>query len=210
MGDVDDGDAGLGQLAHDAEKDLDLLVRERGGGLVHDEDLEVLLHEVAGYLDHLLLADAQVAHLGVGRHLVLQPRQDLFGALDMGGVVHEGALFLLVVHVDVLRYGEVREEAQLLVDDAYALRPGGGGVLERDFLALHIELAAGGLLDARDYLHQRALAGAVFADEHVHLAPQHVEGDVVERLGAGIYLFDLLAVQDNIRIVKHRPHLTGR
>ena len=128
----------------------------------------------------------------------------------MGGVVHEEALFLLVVHVDVLRNSEIREEAQLLVDDAYALGPGGGGVLERDLLSLHVELAAGGLLDAGDDLHESALAGAVFAYEHVHLASQHVEGDVVEGLGAGVYLVDLLAVQDNIRIVKHCPHLTGR
>ena len=141
---------------------------------------------------------------------MLQALEDLLGALDVGGVVHKEALFLFMVHVDILRDGEVGEKAQLLVDDAYALGSRGGGVLERDLLALHIELAARGLFDPGDYLHERALAGAVFADEHIHLAAQHVEGDVVERLGAGVYLFYLLAVQDNVRIVKHRPHLTGR
>ncbi len=41
-----------------------------------------------------------------------------------------------------------------------------------------------------EHLDQRALAGAVFADQGMHLAGAHVEIDAVERQYAGILLGD--------------------
>ena len=55
--------------------------------------------------------------------------------------------------------------------------------------------AGGRLLDAGDDLHQRRLAGAVLADQHVDGGPAHLEVDVVQGDRAGIDLADLLRAQ---------------
>ena len=62
--DVDDPHALPLQLADDPEQLLDLLVAERGGGLVHDEDARVG-PERPGDLDELLLGHRQPADVGL-------------------------------------------------------------------------------------------------------------------------------------------------
>src|SRR6185369_11910260 len=57
--------------------------------------------------------------------------------------------------------------------------------LERDGLAEVAHLALVRLVDAGEHLDQRGLAGAVLADQRVHLARPQREADVVEGEGAG-------------------------
>lgn len=65
VGNVDDGDALGRQLPHDREQQLRLALRQRGGGLVKDQDAAVE-GERLGDLDQLLVGDREIAHQDAG------------------------------------------------------------------------------------------------------------------------------------------------
>ena len=201
--DVDDGDAFRRQLAHDLEKNLHFLRRKRGSRLVHDEDLEVVLYEVACDLDHLLLSHAKVADNHMRVDGMLKSCKDFLRASHVRGVVEPDLVFrVLACHEDVLVDAEVREEGKLLVNDADAVRTRCGHIREVDAFAAHLHFTRGWLLDAGDDLHQRRFASPVLADEHVNLALVDVEGNIVKRLCAWIDFVDLLCMKydGNIRM----------
>jgi hypothetical protein len=121
--DVDDGHAIGAQLRDQLEQALGLAGRERGGGLVHDQQARAA-GDGLGDLDQLLLGDDELAHLGARIDLQADGR-------DRGGrialhrrVVEQPALFLLVAEEDVLRDGQVFGEVELLVDQHDAQRFG--------------------------------------------------------------------------------------
>ena len=74
MGDVHDADTALLQMADDSMQNLDFAAAERGGGLVHDDQLRTLSHG-ARNLDHLLLRNAQPANLAARIDLQAQTSQ---------------------------------------------------------------------------------------------------------------------------------------
>ena len=76
----------------------------------------------------------------------------------------------LAAHEDVLGDREVGEERRLLVDDGDAGVARVGGAVEVDRLAVDQHVAGVGPVDAGQQLHERRLAGAVLADQRVHLA----------------------------------------
>ena len=59
---------------------------------------------------------------------------------------------------------------------------------EDDRLAVEQDAPGGRPFDAGDHLHQRRLAGAVLADQHVDRAAPHLEIGLLDRDGAGIDL----------------------
>ena len=61
--------------------------------------------------------------------------------------------------------------------------------------------AGGRLLDAGDDLHQRRLAGAVLADQHVDRAAPHREIGLLDGDGAGIDLGHPFEAQDDVGFV---------
>ncbi len=77
VGDQDAGDALVAEVTQQLEECLGVVLVERGGGLVEDQQLDVL-GQGLGDLDELLLADTEVADLG-GRRLV---QADLLEQLD--------------------------------------------------------------------------------------------------------------------------------
>src|SRR5262249_29889166 len=91
---------------------------------------------------------------------------------------------------EVLEDGEVRREAELLVDEREAELPGSVRVVrERHLRAAHFEPRPGvGSVVPGETLDQRRLARAVLADERVDLSGRHVDvylakdGDAVEGL----------------------------
>ena len=64
------------------------------------------------------------------------------------------------------------------------------GLAERDLLAAPLDRALVGLVDAGQHLDQRGLAGAVLAEQAVHLAGAHLQVHPVERAHAGELLDD--------------------
>jgi len=91
---------------------------------------------------------------------------------------------------DVLGHGELGEEQQLLIDGRDAAF---GRLARGDGLQLGVadaDRAAVGRVDAGDDLDQRRLAGAVLAEQRMHLAGVHVEVDVAQHPDAGEGLRD--------------------
>ena len=80
VGDVDDRDPRRRQLTDDPEEHLDLVAREGRRRLVHDQDPR-LARQRSRDLDHLLLTEPQVCHQCVGVEVLLEPLEELAGAL---------------------------------------------------------------------------------------------------------------------------------
>ena len=109
-------------------------------------------------------------------------------------------IFDLVAQEHVLPDGQQGDQGQLLVDDDDAL---GLAVLlgpELAQLALVVDLAgvAADGVGAREHVHQRGFAGAVFADQCVDLPGFHLQVHVVQSLDAGKFLGNGLHLQNNI------------
>jgi hypothetical protein len=96
-------------------------------------------------------------------------------------LVDEAEAVGLAAEVDVLGDVAVRQQVELLVDDADAGALGIERVRERDAASEQRDLALVGVVRAAEDLHQRRLAGAVLADQRVHLADAAVEVDAVDR-----------------------------
>ena len=86
---------------------------------------------------------------------------------------------------DVLGDGQFRKEQQLLVDGGDARRWASRGVAKFTAWPLTADFAVVGLVDAGDDLDQGRFAGAVLAEQRMHLAGPHVERDILENLDAG-------------------------
>ena len=167
--DVDDGGAAVAQLAHHPEEVLVRFRRQRGGRLVHDDQPRAVVQR-AGDLGQLLVGDRQLA----GDPARVEARADDLEQLGRAPahaalVEHPGAA-QLVAEEDVGRHAQLRDQAELLVDDDDVGAERVAGVAEVDDLAVEVDLALVGLVDAGDDLRQRRLAGAVLAHEPVDLA----------------------------------------
>ena len=177
VADEDDAPAGRGHRLQRPEQVLGLLRREHRGRLVEDEDPGAAVEELQD-LDPLLLADAELPDLRPG----IDPQPELGGeAGDLGlraARVEEEAR-LGEPEQDVLGHGLRRDQREVLVDhpqaglDRVARRP------EHDRPAVEADLALVGPVEAGEDVHQRALAGAVLAEQRVDLAGPQLEVDVV-------------------------------
>ena len=198
MGDVDDRDAVRGELPDDPEQHLDLARAEGRGRLVHDQD-PGLGRQRPCDLDDLLLAHPEVGDQRLGRDLLLELAHQPRGDLGLVGVVdpaHPGVQ--LAAEEDVVAHVEVRAEVRLLVDDRDASLHRVDGVLQGDRLLVQHQLSAGGLLDAREDLHQCRLPGTVLPEEHGDLAGADLEVDTLERLGDAVRLGDPDSAQHHL------------
>ena len=82
---------------------------------------------------------------------------------------------------DVLHRRQVRRQRQLLIDHRDARLPRVQRIARRVRRAAEPHHAGIGFQRTGEDCHQRALAGAVLADETAHLALAHHEVDAVER-----------------------------
>ena len=198
--DVDDGDAAGGKALDEREELRHLTAGERRRRLVHDEHLCVVAlarrsrggsGQSLGNLHHLPLRETKAAdrraridgHAEVveqrGRALVQRAPVD-DAAPACGQLPQE----------DVLGDREVRDEVQLLVDDADPEVAGVARAANLDGLTIEADLAGVLAVRAAEDLHQRRLPGAVLAEQHVDVAGVKRQVDVVERDDAGKHLPD--------------------
>ena len=91
---------------------------------------------------------------------------------------------------DVLGDRHHRDQHEVLVHHADAVLDRRLGRAELGRLAVDPDLALVRLVEAVDDVHQRRLAGAVLAEQRVHLALAQVEVDAVVRDDAGEALRD--------------------
>ena len=137
-----------------------------------------------------------------------RPRQ-LAHALARGVVVEKALVARLDPEHDVLGDRHHRDEHEVLVHHA---DPALDRVLRRaegDALAVEEDLALVGLREPVEDVHQRRLAGAVLAEQRVHLAAAEVEIDVVVGDGAGEDLGDSPQLEDGSRALRHRGRFYG-
>ena len=175
------GDAGGGKRAHDGEQVVRLGLCERGGGLVHEDELCVAReracdrHQLSSRNGQTLQRRAEVElHAELGER----------GArgLAYGAVVHEPRRAHEAVEGDVLGDRHFREERQVLPDHRHALAAGELRRRRRDALAEIVGARAGRrLVDAGDNLDQGALAATVLAGEAMHLPAPDRKRHVIER-----------------------------
>ena len=118
-------------------------------------------------------------------------------AVHAAGVDHAEAA-RLAAEPDVLGDGARRQQVELLEHggEAGALRL--DRVAEADLLAGELDGAGVGLVDAGEHLHERRLAGAVLADQAVHLARQQVEVGLAEHHVPGEGLGDTADAQHRL------------
>jgi hypothetical protein len=102
----------------------------------------------------------------------------------------------VAAHEDVLGDGELAVEARLLVDGGDPQRLGVARVMDVHRLVVEADGPGVRLIDPGDDLDEGGLAGAVLADQGVHLAGTHVEVHMVERLDARKGFADVLQLQE--------------
>ena len=182
--DVDAADAVGAQGADQREQPRRLDVGERRGRLVEQQHLGARA-EGAGDLDQLLLGHPQRAGRAIQVERDADPGEQLGGAGAAGAPVDaaEGPA-VLEAEGEVLDHREVGQERRLLVDRGHAQGPHPGRIGPLDRLAADRHRAGVGAHRAGHHPDQRALAGAVLADQRVHLAGPDVERHAAHGLDA--------------------------
>ena len=191
---VRDEDDGLSLVRHRAqscEEPLGLLRREHGGGLVHDQNPGLAIERLQD-LDPLLLADRELPDPRLRIHGQAVAPAELVHAPFGRCRAQDGAtpLAAVVAEDDVLRDGEGLDEPEVLVHHA---DPGLDRIprrVESNRLSVELDLARVRAIEAGQDVRQRRLAGAVLAEERVHLARRRLEGHAVVRHDAGEQLGD--------------------
>jgi hypothetical protein len=172
-----------GERAEHAPQLAHLGRRQHGGGLVEHEHARAAVEHLED-LDALRLADAQVGH--APRRVDAEPRALGERAhLGLGAAPVErqpaGAARALHAQHHVLRDRERRDEHEVLVHhadprgDRLRRRPPGDVAEPAGARVGHLDRAGVGRVHAAQHAHERALAGAVLADERVHLAARRLE-----------------------------------
>jgi hypothetical protein len=189
-----------GRSGGDAEQHVDLVARERRGGLIQHQHARSA-PERPRDLHQLLLANAQIADTR------------LWVEVDGGFPQQRARPQLHLVPVDaaqpprqraeeqVLGDRHLREQRQLLVDDgdAGALRVARRAQRRRRAIDDDRALVAAVRMHAREQFDQRRLAGAVFTAERVDFAGAQREADTVERGHAAEALDDAARLEDRGR-----------
>ena len=190
VGDVDDRNALGGEAADHPEQVGDALLVQHRGRLVEHQQPRVP-GEGPGHADDLLLGRRQLADDPRGRDLgVSEPSEQVahqragLASLGEPGAGH------LVAEEDVLGDVEVWDQVELLVDGRDAVLDGLRRRRERGLLAVPGDGAGVGLVEPGEHLDQGGLAGAVLAEQAVHLTRSYVEVDAVQGPHAGELLDD--------------------
>ena len=186
-----------------------LLRREDTGGLVQDQDVGAAEQGLED-LDPLLHAHRQLRDRGV--EVDLQPVVAL-ERLDLGPGAGDAALqgdATLGAQQQVLQDGERLDQHEMLVDHADAgldriLRAANGPLLPVDQ-----DLAAVGLVEAVEDVHQRRLAGAVLADDAVDRAGRDDEVDRPVGVDGAEPLVDAAQLDRRGQHPRQRRHGRGR
>ena len=203
--DEDHGDALGAQLSQDAEQVAGLVRGDRRRRLVQEEDPR-LQGEGLGDLDQLHLGRAEGGDRPGRRH-VESHRLHPGSRVSVNGCVIDELWKpgRYPLEQDVLCHGELRDQVVLLVDDAdprlqrVARGPKTNGrPVDRDAAGVR-------LVNAGEDLDQRALAGAVLADQGLDLSAAQAERDVVQRHDSRKLLANAGRLEDHARR-RHGAH----
>ncbi|MNH20015.1 hypothetical protein D3C79_797680 [compost metagenome] len=179
MADVDDGHPLPLEGGDHLEQLVDLPAGERCCRFVQHQDAGILGQRL-GYLDELLLADAEPPHLAGRIQLDPQHGQQGPGPAYPLPVGDEGPLLTATGEEDVVGHRQGRYQAEILIHhgDPLGLRLLGGA--EAAGLAKQQHLAPVPAMKAVEQLDQSGLAGPVLADDGVYLPPFEAKRHVLK------------------------------
>ena len=191
---IDDGNAFRLQFADDLKQALLLLHSDRGGGLVHNNQLGVFDHGL-GDLNDLAVCHGQLADQSPGRNMAAEPLQQLLSFFVAGLVVHENALGIVHAHEDVVHDGHGFHLDHFLIDHGDAqvqslgrLQVGIAFAVDGDLTGIRMDRPGNDLDKGR-------LSGAVLTYQCVYLTLLKGNGYIVQRRNAGVELGDVFQFQ---------------
>ena len=164
-----------------ANKPLGVVFGKRTGRLVEDDDAGTR-DKGPSHLDQLLGAHAQVADLGLGPDVgMFEKREGIGNQFAVLAAADEPGPNPFLTEHDVGLDGQIGREGELLIDHGNAARPRIARASRRVGLARQGHRARIGPVRPGEDFHQRALAGAVLADQGADFARFNAERDAVER-----------------------------
>ena len=181
MRDVNDRTALVAQPAHERGEFLRVGLRKAARRFVEHEHAATQ-RERAGDLDELLRRDAELSGGHIERDVgPAELRERLRRDTARLGVTQDTTARGFGAEHDVFDDGEMRRDRELLIHhhDTRATRV--GGIARRERLTIELHLSGIRRVHAGENSHERALAGAVFADERVHFACGNLEFHTGER-----------------------------
>ena len=196
MADEDDGRALVPEPADRRENALDLVVGQRGGRLIEDEDPGAA-HYASGDLDELLFGQRQLPCRLVEIDVAEADRVELLANLRGVAAPKKELADAIVSHEHVVEDCQVGNYRQLLVDDRD--QPRIGAMAGRESGAVHEDLALRGRDQPAEDFHEGALSGAVFAAEPMHLAGRQLEVHLFEGDNAAVGLAKAFDVENSPR-----------
>ena len=195
MGDEDQADALIAQLAHQGNEHFHLLGIEAGGGFVEDQHLcreidraangDDLLHRHGKAVQRL----ANVEREAVGFHQLCRPRLHLFTA-------QQAKASWLTANKQVIRHRHIRQQVHFLVYRPDPQLLGMGGVFWRNGVTFQPDGATVGVINAGQRFNQRRFSRAVFPQQRHDLPAPQAEINVIQRLYAGEEFTQALCAED--------------
>ena len=184
MGNEDQADALIAQLAHQGKEHLHFLGIEAGGGFVEDQHLcreidratngDDLLHRHGKAVQRL----ADVEGEAVRFHQLCRPRLHLFAA-------QQAKTAWLAANKQIIRHRHIRQQVHFLVHRPDPQLLGMGGIFRRNGVAFQPDGAAIGMINAGQGFNQRRFSRAVLAQQRHDLTAPQAEINVIQRLYAG-------------------------
>ena len=173
--DIDDRDPLSRELAHDLEEPFAFGGRERGRGLVHNEN-SCRNRQGLGDLDELLFADTKAAHAGIGIKSDAQSREQVTRGLPRSlAVDNNPGDTRFTPEKDVVGDREFRNEIELLMDNCDAFRFRLPDIGEADRIAGNRNPAFITRIHPAQDLHERRLTRAIFAHQRMNFACAQIE-----------------------------------
>ena len=194
MGNIQNGNALVAQAQDGGGDQTGLLGLEGGGGLVEHHQPRRAVDQRAGNLHQLALGQAQVSHqpFGVDRQLPVLLEKLRRGGLHPSAIQRPPAGAILLAQKHRFRDGKVRDQVELLVDNADAGGFDGCRVAEGQRATVEGRAAAVGLINAGEDLDQRRFTGAVLANQAMNLPRIEAQGNRIKRHYAGKTFADLV------------------
>ena len=169
VGNIDHGHATLFQGTHYLKKLVGFALGQGCGGFVHDDHLSIH-QKIAHDFRHLLLAHAALPCFRIKGEFNGNFLTFCFGYLaHFLKIQHAPRIGYTVHHEKIFQNGQVRPNIQLLMDKGNTCRFGLQRIFKADLLAIYENLALVLLVNTGEDIHQRGLAGAVFAHQRMDL-----------------------------------------
>ena len=182
MRDINDAQTLRLEAAHEGKKMRDVVARQAARGFIQDQHARAH-RDGAGDFHELPLGDGEPADARFGPDVLAPELRHAggHGAALHFGPFHEWARDRLHAEHDVFHHGEMHGQRKLLIDHGYARAARVEGMRRPIGRAAEPHAAFVRRMRAGKHFHERALAGAVFADQREHFAGTDGEIHAVER-----------------------------